>query len=108
MVPKTWNDKYNDPQTTTGKYFNWFFSANYIFLVEELSNCLNHMLDDKAKFHPSLRRVGAVSAPKKDAKPANKGPSGKPNKKKWQKKKKVTKEEWAAKQAKRQARLNGQ
>jgi len=93
MVPKTWNDKYNDPQTTT---------------VEELSNCLNHMLDDKAKFHPSLRRVGAVSAPKKDAKPANKGPSGKPNKKKWQKKKKVSKAEWAAKQAKRQARLNGQ
>merc|ERR1712174_166817 len=28
MVPKTWNDKYNDPQTTT---------------VEDLSNCLNHM-----------------------------------------------------------------
>jgi len=78
------------------------------FLVEELSNCLNHMLDDKAKFHPSLRRVGTVSAPKEVAKPVDKGPSGKPNKKKWQKKKKVTKEEWAAKQAKRQARLNGQ
>lgn len=79
-----------------------------IFSVEELSNCLNHMLDDKAKFHPSLRRVGAVSAPKQDAKPANKGPSGKPKKKKWQKKTKVSKDEWAAKQAKRQARLNGQ
>ena len=64
------------------------------------------MLDDKAKFHPSLRRVGAVSAPKEDAKPADKGPSGKPNKKKWQKKNKVTKDEWAAKQAKRQARIN--
>jgi len=65
------------------------------------------MLDDKAKFHPSLRRVGAVSAPNK-SQPANKGPADKPKKKKWQKKKKVTKEEWAAKQAKRQARLNGQ
>ena len=85
--------------------FTCCYSILKLNSVEGLSNCLNHMLDDKAKFHPSLRRAGQVSAPAKKA-PANKGPSSKPSKKKkWQKKKKMTKEQWAAKQAKRNARL---
>ena len=77
MVPKTWKDEYGDYITKTS---------------EEISKCLNAMLDEKAKVDVSNRRLKGKT-PQKWNKNKNK-------KNKW-KKKKLTKEEWKAKQEKR-------
>ena len=93
MVPKTWQDQYGDWIKKTAK---------------EISECLNAMVDDEAKFDGSLRSVkkpAATTKPKKKWKPKNKWrPKKKPknnNNKKWPV---LTKEEWKAKQERKRQR----
>merc|ERR1712130_523544 len=93
MVPKTWQDAYGDWITKT---------------AEEISVCMNAMLDEKAKVDSSLRSPKAQVADDSGKKPKNPKKKwkkkGKKNKNKWNKEK-MTPEQWKAKQAARKARL---
>merc|ERR1712135_267926 len=98
MVPKTWQDDFGDWISLT---------------AQELSACLNSILDEKAKLDGQVRKKlnkiaeeaaeaakAASEKPKKSKKPKKKG---KGKKKKWPK---LSKEEWKKKQALRKDRLD--
>ena len=97
-VKKTWQDDFGDWISLT---------------AQELSACLNSILDEKAKLDGQVRKKlnkiaeeaaeaakAASEKPKKSKKPKKKG---KGKKKKWPK---LSKEEWKKKQALRKERLD--
>jgi len=88
MVPKTWKDDYGDWISKTAK---------------EVSECLDAMLDEKAKVDSSLRmRPSKVALPAASDVVADAPPKKNNWKKKWNKnknsKKKLSKEQWKKKQ----------
>jgi len=100
MVPKTWQDEYGDWITKT---------------AEEISECLNAMLNEKAKVDGSLRSnkrkvTSSSSAAEKPKKKGNKWNKNKKNKGsgKWANRPKLSPEAWKKKQEARRKRLMSQ
>jgi hypothetical protein len=90
MIPKTWTDAYGDTIKKTS---------------QEISECLNAMVDNRAKIDGELRKaLNKAKSPKKPKKKWNKN-KNKKNNGKWKNQPKLSPEAWAAKQAARKQRL---